>query len=235
MKIKTRHVRGARRRTAWLAGGALAATPFIVHAARTWRRYGRPRAAAGPRDELLDRFLPAFEVAERHQTHVDAPAALAWEAARRLDLRRSAVVRGVFQARELLMGSSPPREASSRPLMAQALELGWGVLAEVPGRQVVFGAVTRPWEADVRFRALMPSEFAAWTVAVEPVDAGASSFRTETRVATTDAASRRRFRRYWTAFSPGIVLLRRVMLAMVRCDAERQARHAAAHPAPRAA
>jgi hypothetical protein len=129
--------------------------------------------------------------------------------------------------------------------MAQALELGWGVLAEVPGRQVVFGAVTRPWEADVRFRALMPSEFAAfrepgyakivWTVAVEPVDAGASSFRTETRVATTDAASRRRFRRYWTAFSPGIVLLRRVMLAMVRCDAERQARHAAAHPAPRAA
>lgn len=33
-------------------------------------------------------------------------------------------------------------------------------------------------------------------------------FRTETRVATTDPASRRRFRRYWTVFSAGILLIR---------------------------
>jgi hypothetical protein len=39
-----------------------------------------------------------------------------------------------------------------------------------------------------------------WTLAVEPLGPDASVFRTETRVATIDAASRERFRRYWAVF-----------------------------------
>ena len=58
--------------------------------------------------------------------------------------------------------------------------MGWGVLAEIPGREIVMGAVTQPWEADVVFRPLPSAEFAAfaepgfvkivWTLRADPVD-----------------------------------------------------------------
>jgi hypothetical protein len=92
--------------------------------------------------------------------------------------------------------------------------LGWGVLAETPGREIVFGAVTKPWEANVVFRALPPDEFAAfdepdyvkivWNLRADPVGPDESVFRTETRVVTTNPAARTRFRWYWSFFSPGI-------------------------------
>src|SRR5947208_6990648 len=82
--------------------------------------------------------------------------------------------------------------------------LGWGVLAEVPGREIVIGAVTQPWMANVVFHALPPAEFAAfdepeyakivWTLRADPIAAGESLFRTETRVNTTDPEARRKFR-----------------------------------------
>jgi hypothetical protein len=111
--------------------------------------------------------------------------------------------------------------------------LGWGVLDEIPGREIVFGAVTRPWEANVVFRALLPDAFAAfnepdyvkiaWTLRADPIDARESIARTETRVTTTDPGAREKFRRYWAVFSPGIVLIRRVMLKRVKAEAERRA------------
>ena len=64
----------------------------------------------------------------------------------------------------------------------------------------------------------------AWTMVVEPRDAGESIFRTETRVSTTDAESRARFRRYWSAFAPGIRVIRWETLRLVRRAAERPAR-----------
>ena len=101
------------------------------------------------------------------------------------------------------------------------------------------GAVTQPWKADVEFRGMDPEEFAAfnepgfakivWTLGVEPLTEKASVFRTETRVATTDAESRSRFRRYWSVFSPGILLIRYETLRLVKREAERMA---LAEPAP---
>ena len=44
----------------------------------------------------------------------------------------------------------------------------------------------------------------------------ATVFRTETRARGTDEDARRRFRRYCRLFSPGIVLLRLVLLPAVR-------------------
>ena len=54
--------------------------------------------------------------------------------------------------------------------------------------------------------------------------AGEAILRTETRVVTTDPESRERFRRYWSVFSPGIVLIRYEVLRMVKAEAERGAR-----------
>jgi len=201
---------------------------------RTWFRYGRVDGRRA--DPLLDCFIPAFDVAERHQVRVAAPADVTHEAALDLDLRRSRIVQGIFTARERMLGARPRTgPAPTRRFLEELRDIGWGVLAEEPGRALVMGAVTQPWLADVRFRSLAPEAFAAfnepgfvkivWTFVVEPRGPSASVLRTDTRVATTDAAARRRFRRYWTIFASGIIVIRHVALAMIKADAER--RHAA--------
>jgi hypothetical protein len=214
---------------ATVAVGALLAVSLV---ARTWLRYGTPDSA--PRsDAMLDRFMPAYDVAERHEIRVAAPAQLTYAAAYDVDMRRSRIVRAIFRARELMLRASPPADSSPQPLVPFTKRIGWGVLAEDPG-QIVLGAVTRPWEANVRFRSLPPGEFASfsepgyvkiiWTIAADPLNDSSSVARTETRVATTDGEARRRFRRYWALFSPGILLIRREALALVKTDAEQNFR-----------
>jgi hypothetical protein len=118
--------------------------------------------------------------------------------------------------------------------------IGWGVLAEVSDREIVMGAVTQPWMANVVFRALPPTEFAAfaepdfvkivWTLRADAVGHSRSIFRTETRVSTTDPVARAKFRRYWSLASPGIILIRQLSLQPLKADAERRARTRAAVP-----
>jgi hypothetical protein len=182
---------------------------------------------------LLELFMPGYEVAERHHIRVAAPAEIAFEAACEQDLMALPLIQAIFKAREIVLGGEPDTVARPRGLLALTKSLGWGVLAEVPGREVVMGAVTQPWYADVVFRPLPADEFAAfdepgyvkivWTLRADPVGPHDSVFRTETRVATTDAAARRKFRWYWARFSPGIGLIRQLSLGPVRREAERRA------------
>jgi hypothetical protein len=144
------------------------------------------------------------------------------------------VVRAIFKAREILLGSEPETAAPPPGLLASTTSMGWGVLAEVPGRAIVMGAVTQPWHANVVFRPLPPSEFAqfnrpdyvkiVWTLRADPVDTNGSIFRTETRAVATDAAARDKFRRYWSFLSPGIMLIRWASLGPLKREAERRAR-----------
>jgi hypothetical protein len=201
----------------------------------TWLRFGHA-AAAGPEaaDPLLDRFIPVYDVAERHQIHVAAPPDITFAVACEQDLMALPVVRAIFKAREMLLGSDPETLAHPGGLLALTKSIGWGVLAEVPGREVVMGAVTQPWRANVVFRALPPSEFAAfgepgyvkivWTLRADPVDTSRSIFRTETRAVATDATARAKFRRYWSFLSPGIILIRWASLGPLKREAERRAR-----------
>jgi hypothetical protein len=129
-----------------------------------------------------------------------------------------------------------------RGLVAVTKALGWGVLAERPGREIVMGAVTQPWKANVEFRSLPPDEFAAfdrpgfvkivWTLRADAVDARWSIARTETRVVATDGEARRRFRWYWARFSAGIVLIREVSMRLVKTEAERRATDQKRGPTP---
>ena len=229
--MRTRRIVGA-----VAAAGAVAGAAYLAYVVTAYRRYGQVTldATGVARDTVLDRFVPSPEVAERHTVRVAAPAAVTFQAAMHLDLRRSPTVRAIFAARELVLRAGGAQAERPREFVAEALALGWGILAEDPGREVVFGAVTQPWEGRVHFRALPPERFAefhepgyakiAWTLAADSLGPGASVFRTETRVTTTDAASRERFRRYWARFSPGILLIRLESLRLVRADAERRAR-----------
>ena len=224
----------------WLGGGVgLAAASYATYVGGAWLRYGRSVKPAGPTaDTLLDRFIPAYDVSERHQIRVAAPAEVTLAAAREMDLLHTPLVRWIFRGRELVMGSRPDDQARPRELLPLVLSLGWGVLQEVPGREVIVGAVTKPWEANVVFRALPPDEFATfhepgwvkivWTLRVDPLAADECVFRTETRVATTDGVARTKFRRYWAFVSAGIVLIRWMMLEPLKAEAER--RHATAPP-----
>lgn len=221
--------------TALAAALGAAAAGYAACVAATWLRYGHPRPpASGDADQLLDRFMPVYEVVERHQARVEAPAHVTLAVAREMDLFHLPVVRALIKAREILLGARGEADDRPRGLLAEAEALGWCLLAEVPGREVVVGAVTRPWEADVTFRTVAADVFAAfdepgyvkivWTLRADPLAPQASTFRTETRAAATDRGARARFRRYWALFAPGIWLIRAISLAPLQAEAERRAR-----------
>jgi hypothetical protein len=217
------------------AGVGVAAAAYGAYVGMTWYRYGD---AAPPRpeeqDPLLDRFMPSYDVAERHHVRIAAPSALTLAAAREVDLQGSPLVRAIIKAREVILGATGDDRPRPRGLLAEVQSLGWGVLAEVPEREVVVGAVTKPWEANVTFRALPSDQFAAfsepgyvkiaWTLSAESIGATDSIFRTETRAVATDATARAKFRRYWAFLSPGIILIRWAILGPLKSEAERRAR-----------
>jgi len=217
----------------WAAAAAgIAAGAYVATVTWQWLHYGTPAAPQPDEaDPLLDGVMPHYEVAERHHIRVAAPAEVVLEAATQADLQGGALVRAIFVARERLLGA---RSAARVPrgLLDEVQALGWRKLAEVPGRELVMGAVTQPWHAAVVFRPLAPAAFMAfaepafvkiaWTLRADPLDPDTTIFRTETRVMTTDAEARRRFRWYWARFSPGILIIRRLLLAAVKRDAERR-------------
>jgi hypothetical protein len=221
------------KRAGWLAatGVAAAALSWLGYAALTWKQYGRvtrPRHA----DTLLDRYMPNYEVVEQHDVMVAAPASTTYDVLRAMDPLASPLVRAIFRGRELLLGAEHAVSHEPQSIVEQTVALGWRVLVEEPGREIVVGAVTKPWEANVVFRGLSADDFVdfnepgyvkiAWTLAVEGVGPERTVAWTETRVMTTDSVARKRFRRYWAVFSPGILAIRHAGLRRVRADAERR-------------
>ena len=212
-----------------------AAVAYVWVLADAWLRYGHARPPKGfAADPLLERFMPAYDVVERHTVVVRARSEIAFLTAYGLNLQDSNVVRAIFRARAMLLGAVAPREPAHVGLVAQMQDQGWAVLAEVPDQEIVMGAVTRPWEADFCAFAPAPERFAAfnlpgfvkvvWTLRADPLGKGASRFITETRALATDPDARRRFRWYWARFSIGIKAIRWVSLITVKSAAERRAR-----------
>jgi hypothetical protein len=102
---------------------------------------------------LLDRYLPQYDVTETHAMVVDADTDLAWQAVRRSDLSRFAVIRALLEMRSLpnrlqrVLKRQPPAPARP-PLALDDMErAGFLLLGEWPGHEIVFGAVVQPWKA----------------------------------------------------------------------------------------
>ena len=224
-----------------LAAGAGAAAAYGGYAALAFLRYGHLRSRFTT--VSLDRFIAEPEVVDHHSVKVKAPAHVAFDACRNLDLMRSAPIRGIFAARRQLMcATAAEKRELPAPLIDQALALGWQILDESPGREIVLGARCKPWLADPQFHGMNAEAFTrfeepgfakiVWSFSVEPVTETTCIVHTETRVATTDESARHSFRRYWSLASPGIVLIRRLGLRLVKSDAERTSKPL---PGPRTA
>ena len=156
-----------------------------------------------------------------------------------MDFESVPLVHAIFWLRSALFGSAPETSGRPRGLVAITRSLGWRPLAERPHRELVMGAVTQPWLADVIFRPLEPEQFKsfsepgfvkiAWSLEATPLDAGPldavrTLFRTQTRALSTDAQARRKFRGYWRRVVIGVILIRKLMLRAVRREAERRYR-----------
>jgi len=220
---------------------------WFAYALWAWMGYGSAQVNLQP-DPGLDHFMPVYEIAERHEIAVDAPWTNTYAAECLVDLQDSPVIRSIFRGREIILRSSPEPDTDAQPsaFVAQAMSFGWGILAEDPGHEIIMGAVTQPWEANVAFESLPPDRFASfqtpdyvkivWTLDAEPTGSSTSIARTITRVETTDPQARAKFRRYWATFSPGIIFIRYEALRLVRDASERGYKaHGVAAPATCAA
>ena len=221
--------------TAAILGGAAYGGLVLYN---RWK-YGRAKARAGAgNDSLLDRFIPDPEVVEHHQIAVDAPADLLMATAKDMQMLDSPIIRAIIRMREIAMGGQPDERDHPVTLLEQMQSIGWVILAENAGREIVLGCVTQPWLANPVFRSVPAPDYLAfaepgyvkiaWTLRADPIGEVRSMFHTETRVATTDAAARQRFRNYWSFVQPGVELIRMAMLRPLKRAAEARARARAA-------
>ena len=221
------------------ATAAVAAAGYAALVVFNRAKYGKVKGSAdGAKDSLLDQFIPIPEVVEHHQIDVAAPAEVVMAAAREMEFLKSPVIRAIIKARELLLCGEPDHREHPTALIDQMRSIGWVVLAERPGREVVLGSVTQPWQAAPVFRSVPSAEFLdfsepgyvkiVWTLRADPVDETRSTFYTETRACTTDPEARRRFRNYWSFVAPGVEVIRMAMLGPLRRAAEQRVARTAA-------
>lgn len=174
---------------------------------------------------LIDGLLPEFDAVERHRVEVRAGARRTYAAVRGADLGRSALVRLLFATRGIRGALRPGR------ITLDALRgAGFVLLGEDPGSEIVLGIVGRFWTPRGGLAEVRAEDFtsfdrpgyakAAWNFHLEPRVA-VTLLSTETRVAATDDAARRRFRAYWALVRPFSGLTRSRALGVMKREAER--------------
>ena len=116
------------------------------------------------------------------------------------------------------------------------VDLGWISLGETSDVEMVLGQVSRPWKgvAVSGRRPTTPEQFTSFdepgfakiatSLRVDPYGNDSSILTMETRVATTDDTSRRRFRRYWLVIGPFSSLIRRMALRLLATELGRSTR-----------
>jgi hypothetical protein len=191
----------------------------------------------GPPD-LLDRYLPAYDVVLTEHLVVEAPPAAVFAAARSFDF----LTTDAKMVTALMSLRTVPARLSGRPtatpstlMLATDADIlpGWVNLGETPGRELVFGAVGTFWKADIEWLDVPAEKFAAFAepgwgkiachLLVRPDGPGRSILSYECRTATTDLASRKQMSRYWWLIRPFVAYILRAVLRTIRGNAESHA------------
>lgn len=177
----------------------------------------------GPGEMLIDEWLPDFDATIIEHIVIDSPPDVVYRAARDLDFMavHSPIVDAVMYLRALPErigrrargGPAPPPLPTMRladlfdeSAGPEGLE-GWLALGEVPGQELVFGAIGKVWQPDIdwktvpadAFRDFADPDYAKLVVGFSVRDYGKDRtlLSYEARTAGTDAAARRKFLRYW--------------------------------------
>jgi hypothetical protein len=182
----------------------------------------RPGMHKGLRPGTLDAFLPAYDVSEYHELFVNASPPAAYDSLEQVRLSDSRVVAALLRMRGL---------GASRRALASDIRSRFMVLKDDPGHEAVFGIVGQFWRLRGNLRGIEAADFAsfhqpgfaksAWNF-VFTEEAGGTRVSTETRVQCFGAASRLKFRAYWTLIGLFSGLIRMEMLRLMKRRAERQ-------------
>ena len=185
---------------------------------------------------VLDRLVPTFQAVERHSATIAASADQVWGALTQVtvgELRLFRLLMGLRVLPGRLRGSPRARFDADKPLLDWAVRFGFTILGEEARRELVVGAIGQPWRlAGIGIAVAGGQDFAAFDQAgyakmaanfrLVPLAGGrATRLSTETRVVCTDAASTRRFGRYWWLIRPASGAIRRSWLAAIKRRAER--------------
>lgn len=174
---------------------------------------------------LIDQVMPRCDRREVHSRKATASPPALWQAVHDLQADELTAMRVLMGMRTL-----GRRVGDGNLTVLEGFErMGFSVVAEEPGRELVIAGIGRFWTPSGGLRKVANKEqFLSFR---EPGYAKvAFNFRilagelsTETRIAATDARARRRFGLYWLAVRPGSGLIRREWLRALdrRAQAER--------------
>lgn len=172
---------------------------------------------------LIDEVLSPFDATIIEHIVIDAPPVVVYETAREMDFMQihSPLVDAVMNVRTLptrvgsLLGAKPAPSAAPTMRLAELLDRsaepegleGWLGLGEVPGREIVFGAIGKVWQPDIDWKSVSAEEFrdfaepdyakVAVGFSIRAYGTERSLLSYEARTAGTDDAARQKFLRYW--------------------------------------
>lgn len=180
----------------------------------------------------LQRLIPLPHLLEIDRIDVDAPAAHVWGCVRQGELAHSPAIRALFRLREIASrrtgGASPTIRIDS--LRSSPEHPGFQILADEPPHELAVGAIGKVWRLDIpfvhvdddqAFAAFSQPDYikVAWAIRVLPRGPRRSHVEFEVRVAATDEASWRKFRRYFLVIGPFSRFIRRSLLGALAREA----------------
>ena len=191
----------------------------------------------------LQRLIPDPHLTETDYIDVTAPAVDVWQRVRHGELAHSFPIRALFRLRTVASWQAGEASPTMRieSLRSSPEHPGFQVLVDEPPFEVAVGAIGKVWRLDIpfvhvedarAFAAFAEPDYikVAWAIRVQPRDAQTSRVEIEVRVAATDVAAWRRFRRYFRVIGPFSRFIRRSLLRAIARSAP-----VSDHPASRAA